>query len=146
MLTLNFPAGLFTLLLAMFLATAQPALAGPPGNTMIEGQKVLTLVVREPPALRCNNNMQVAAELNNLYKIPIVILPASLAPWSKAPAVYYGEQLIAEDAGDFNGMVSFTQMLDVIEIEGAPKQDRGGRLTEVKKEFEALKAAIKGGN
>jgi len=114
---------------------------------MIEGQKVLTLVVREPPALRCNNNMQVAAELNNLYKIPTrdPARPAS-RPRSKAPAVYYGEQLIAEDAGDFNGMVSFTQMLDVIEIEGAPKQDRGGRLTEVKKEFEALKAAIKGGN
>lgn len=143
---LDFIAGLFFLLLTIALAAALPAFAGPPANTAIGGQKVLTLVVREPPALRCNNNMQVAAELNNLYKIPIVILPASLAPWSKAPAVYYGEQLIAEDAGDFNGMVSFTQMTDIIEIEGAPKQDRGGRLTEVKKEFEALKAAIKAGN
>ncbi len=130
----------------MLLMVAVPAFAGPPGNTMIEGQKVLTLVVREPPALRCNNNMQIAAELNNLYKLPIVVLPASLAPWSKAPAVYYGEQLIAEDAGDFNGMVGLAQMVDVIEIEGAPRQERGGRLIEVKKEHEALKAAIKGSN
>jgi hypothetical protein len=131
--------------LAMLLA-APVAFAGPPGNTEIEGQKLLTLVVREPPALRCNNNMQIAAELNNLYKIPILVLPASLAPWSKAPAVYYGEQLVAEDGGDFNGMVGLAQMLDIIEIEGVPKQERGGRLIEVKKEHEALKAAIKGGN
>lgn len=135
----------FTGLLSL-LVLASPAFAGPPGNTQIEGQKVLTMVVREPPVLRCNNNMQVAAELSNLYKIPVVILPASLAPWSKAPAVYYGEQLIAEDGGDFNGMVGFGQMQDVIEIEGAPKQERGGRLTEVKVPFEALKAAIKGEN
>jgi hypothetical protein len=144
--TQNLFTGPFFLLLAMVFAAAQPVLAGPPDHTVIEGQKVLTLVVREPPALRCNNNMQIAAELNNLYKIPIIVLPASLAPWSKAPAVYYGDQLIAEDGGDFNGMVGFTQMVDVIEIEGAPKQDRGGRLTEVKKEHEALKAAIKAGN
>lgn len=142
--TRNFP-GLFRLLLAMCLAGLPSVHAAPPGATVIEGQKVLTLVVREPPVLRCNNNMQIAAELGNLYKIPIVILPASLAPWSKAPAVYYGEQLIAEDGGDFNGMVGFAQMVDVIEIEGAPKQERAGRLIEVKKEHETLKSAIKGG-
>lgn len=142
----TFFAGLYVLLLTLLLAAMQPVLAGPPANTMIEGQKVLTLVVREPPALRCNNNLQIAAELSNLYKLPIVMLPASLAPWSKAPAVYYGDQLIAEDGGDFNGMVGYDQMVDIIEIEGVPKQDRGGRLTEVKKELEALKSAIKGGN
>lgn len=142
----SFSTVLFSLLSAMAFGLAQPVLAAPPGNTMIEGQKVLTLVVREPPALRCNNNMQIGAELNNLYKIPIVILPASLAPWSKAPAVYYGDQLIADDGGDFNGMVGFTQMVDIVEIEGAPKQDRAGRLTEVKQAHEALKDAIKGGN
>lgn len=132
-------------LLALALLAA-PAFAGPPGNTLIEGQKVLTLVVREPPALRCNNNMQIAAELNNLYKLPIVVLPASLAPWSKAPAVYYGDQLVAEDGGDFNGMVGFDQMKDIVEIEGIPRQDRPGRLMEVKSVHDSLKAAIKGGN
>lgn len=129
--------------LFLLLAAVQAVQAAPP-NSEMAGQKVLTLVVREPPALRCNNNIQIAAELSNLYKLPVVVLPASLAPWSKAPAVYYGEQLIAEDGGDFNGMVGFAQMLDIIEIEGVPKQERGGRLTEVKKEHEALKSAIKG--
>jgi hypothetical protein len=121
------------------------ALASPPGATELNGQKVLTLVVREPPALRCNNNMQVAAELSNLYKVPVLVVPASLAPASKAPAVYWGAQRIAEDGGDFNGMVGFSQMQDILEIEGVPKQDKQGRLLEVKKEFEALKSAIKGG-
>jgi hypothetical protein len=40
-------------------------------------------------------------------------------------------------------MVGFTQMQDILEIEGVPKQDKQGRLLEVKKEFEALKSAIK---
>lgn len=125
---------------------APPGGAGTPEITVIGDQKVLTLVVREPPALRCNNNMQIAAELNNLYKIPFVVLPASLAPWSKAPAVYYGEQLVAEDGGDFNGMVGFDQMKDIVEIEGIARQDRPGRLMEVKSVHDGLKAAIKGGN
>jgi hypothetical protein len=132
-------------LLPVLLAVPMAVVAGPPGATVIEGQKVLTLIVREPPALRCNNNMQIGAELNNLYKIPIVILPASLVPWSKAPAVYYGDQLVAEDGGDFNGMVGFAQMQDILEIEGVARQDKQGRLMEVKKEFETLKSAIKGG-
>jgi hypothetical protein len=125
---------------------ALSAWAGTPEIPAMAGQKVLTLVVREPPALRCNNNMQIAAELNNLYKLPIVVLPASLAPWSKAPAVYYGDQLVAEDGGDFNGMVGFDQMKDIVEIEAIPRQDRPGRLMEVKSVHETLKAAIKGGN
>lgn len=125
---------------------ALSAWAGTPEIPAMAGQKVLTLVVREPPALRCNNNMQIAAELNNLYKLPIVVLPASLAPWSKAPAVYYGDQLVAEDGGDFNGMVGFDQMKDIVEIEGIPRQDRPGRLMEVKSVHDSLKAAIKGGN
>jgi len=133
------------LVLLLFAGLIPPAVAAPPGATELNGQKLLTLVVREPPALRCNNNMQVAAELSNLYKVPVLVVPASLAPTTKAPAVYWGEQLVAEDGGDFNGMVGFTQMQDILEIEGVPKQDKQGRLLEVKKEFEALKSAIKGG-
>lgn len=131
---------------AVLFLGAPVAGAGTPEIPMLGPNKVLTLVVREPPALRCNNNMQIAAELNNLYKIPIVILPASLAPWSKAPAVYYGDQLVAEDGGDFNGMVGFDQMKDIVEIEAIPRQDRPGRLIEVKSVHDSLKAAIKGGN
>jgi len=134
-----------TLAIVLFAGLVELAAASPPGATELNGQKVLTLVVREPPALRCNNNMQIAAELSNLYKVPVLVVPASLAPASKAPAVYWGEQLIAEDGGDFNGMVGFSQLQDIVEIEGVPKQDKQGRLLEVKKEFEALKSAIKGG-
>lgn len=133
------------LAIALFACLVELAAASPPGATELNGQKVLTLVVREPPALRCNNNMQIAAELSNLYKVPVLLVPASLASASKAPAVYWGEQLIAEDGGDFNGMVGFSQMQDILEIEGVPKQDKQGRLLEVKKEFESLKSAIKGG-
>jgi hypothetical protein len=128
-----------------FASLVSPAAAAPPGAPGLKGQKVLTQVVREPPALRCNNNMQVAAELSNLYKVPVLVVPASLAPASKAPAVYWGDQSIAEDGGDFNGMVGFAQLQDILEIEGVPRQDKQGRLLEVKKEFEALKSAIKGG-
>ena len=57
---------------------------------------MLTLVVREPPALRCNNNMQVAAELTNIYQVPVQVVPHGLAgAGAKAPAVYYGDELIA---------------------------------------------------
>ncbi len=88
--------------------------------------------------------MQVAAELQNRFKVPFVSIPVSLAgPGAKAPAVYYGDELIAIDGGQFNGMVSFTQMRDVVDIGGAPLQSQEGRLGAVKKEFDALKSAIK---
>jgi hypothetical protein len=120
--------------------------AEPPGPTVIKGQKVLTFISRDPPALRCNNNMQVAAELANIYKVPIVIVPVAFAnPGTKAPTIWYGKELIAEDGGQKNGMVSFTEVADMLEIEGVPKQDRTGRLTDtdVKPTFEALKRLIK---
>ena len=31
---------------------------GPPGPVEINGQKVLTLVNRDPPGVRCNNNIK----------------------------------------------------------------------------------------
>lgn len=137
--------GIIRGVLSCMVMTGTLAWAGAPEIPAVGESKMLTLVVREPPALRCNNNMQIAAELNNLYKIPFVVLPASTAPWSKAPAVYYGEQMIAEDGGDFNGMVGMEQMRDIVEIEAVARQDRPGRLIEVKAAHEALKAAIKGG-
>jgi len=123
------------------------ALAQTPGPTTLNGQKVLTLVSRDPPGVRCNNNIQIAAELSNIYKIPVVVVPVTFAgPGAKAPAVYYGGQLLAVDGGDQNGMLNYTSMADVMEIEGAPKQDQKGRLLEVKKDFDALKASIKAAN
>ncbi|OHC67504.1 MAG: hypothetical protein A3H93_01905 [Rhodocyclales bacterium RIFCSPLOWO2_02_FULL_63_24] len=124
----------------------QAALAQVPGPTELNGQKVLTLVSRDPPGIRCNNNIQIAAELSNVYKVPVVVVPVTYAgAGAKAPAVYYGGQLLAVDGGDFNGMTSYQMIADVLEIEGAPKQEQQGRLLEIKKDFEALKASIKAG-
>ncbi|MDP2794893.1 MAG: hypothetical protein Q8O25_12590 [Sulfurisoma sp.] len=134
------------LVLASLGTVSGAALAQAPGPTALNGQKVLTLVSRDPPGVRCNNNLQIAAELSNIYKVPIVVVPVTYAgPGAKAPAVYYGGQLLAVDGGDFNGMVGYQAVADVLEIEGAPKQEQQGRLMEVKKDFEALKASIKAG-
>ena len=112
-------------------AMPQAALAQAPGPTMLNGQRVLTLVSRDPPGVRCNNNIQIAAELSNVYKVPVVVVPVTYAgAGAKAPAVYYGGQLLAVDGGDFNGMTSYQMIADVLEI---------------KKDFEALKASIKAG-
>lgn len=133
-------------LAAAFAGTASSAWAGPPGMTKMGNQKVLTLVVRDPPWVRCNNNMQVAAELTNLYVLPVQVVPQALAgAGAKAPAVYYGDELIAEDGGKGNGMVSFTELSDMLEVEGVAKHRQEGRLMakEPRPQHEALKAAIK---
>jgi hypothetical protein len=52
-----------------------PTLGRTPGMTKQGDQKVLTLISRDPPWVRCNNNMQVAAELTNVYRIPVQIVP-----------------------------------------------------------------------
>jgi hypothetical protein len=132
--------------LAALAGITAPAWAGPPGATKLGSHKVLTLVVRDPPWVRCNNNMQVAAELTNIYLLPVQVVPHALAgPGAKAPAVYYGDELIAEDGGKGNGMVSFTELSDMLEVEGVAKHKQEGRLMakEPKPQFDALKAAIK---
>ena len=135
-------------LLALLLAfAALPNVSyagGPPGQAVFNGQKVLTLIGRDPPGVRCNNNMQIAAELANIYKLPVQIIPVTFAgAGAKAPAVYYGDQLVAVDEGELNGMVSYAEIADILEIEGVPKQEQQGRLMEIKKDFDSLKAAIK---
>jgi hypothetical protein len=137
-------AAVLMLLLAP-LGLATDVWAGPPGITKLGNQKVLTLIGRDPPWVRCNNNMQVAAELANVYRIPVQIIPHALAgKGAKAPAVYWGDELIAEDGGKNNGMVSFTEMSDIMEIEGVPKHPTEGRLmADPKAKHDALKEAIK---
>lgn len=140
----DFPRLLMLLALLGALAPLTASAGGPPGAVEINGQKVLLLVNRDPPGVRCNNNIQVAAELSNIYKIPVVVIPQGLAgPGAKAPAVYYGRDLIAEDGGAHNGMVSYTMVADVLEIEDAKKHHQKGRLFEVKQEHDSLKTAIK---
>ena len=145
------PPFVASLLLALLLAGtalwSSSIHAAPPGATEINGQKVLTLISRDPPALRCNNNIQVAAELSNLYKVPVQVIPVTFAgPGARAPAVYYGNELITVDGGAGNGMVSFTELADVFELEGVPVQEEEGLLVRLGDTFEALKSAIRGGN
>ena len=135
-------------LLALLLAfAALPNVSyagGPPGQAVFNGQKVLTLISSDPPGVRCNNNMQIAAELANIYKLPVQIIPVTFAgAGAKAPAVYYGDQLVAVDEGELNGMVSYAEIADILEIEGVPKQEQQGRLMEIKKDLESVKAEIK---
>ena len=88
-----------------------------------------------------------AAELANTYKVPIQLLPSSLMPGLPAPAVFFGNQLIAADGHEHNGQASFQMVADVLEVEGVPRQERTGLLysDKVRKDFEALRATIKSG-
>jgi len=139
----------FTLLLVF--VTAQVAFANQsmpvPGAIDGAGRKVLTIVNKDPPGVRCNGNVQVAAEIANTYRVPIQILPASLVPNLPAPSVFYGQELIAADGRDHNGQSSFQIVADALEMEGAPKQPKTGLIYQdkVRKEFEALKSTIKTG-
>jgi hypothetical protein len=61
-----------------------------PGAVDAAGRKVLTFVNKDPPGQRCNNNLQVASEIANVYRLPIQLLPTSLVPNLPAPSVFYG--------------------------------------------------------
>lgn len=137
--------GLFILSLTHVVAADQSMAV--PGAIDAAGNKVLTIINKEPPGQRCNNNTQVAVEVANTYRVPIRILPASLAPGLPAPGVFYGNQLIAADGKDYNGMSSFQMVADVLDFENAPKQAKTGLIYQdkVRKDFDALKAVIKSG-
>ncbi len=117
-------------LVALALGAAAPAIAAdPPTPATIGGEKVLTLVVSEAPGIRCNNNVQVGARLANKYRLPLIVLPKSLAgPDAVAPAVYYGEETVAVAGGKLNGMISFTRMNDLLTLEGHAEYADTGRL------------------
>ena len=127
-------------------ASAQVSMAVP-GALDAAGRKVLTFVAKDPPGQRCNGNLQVAAEVANVYRVPIQLLPSSLVPGLPAPAVFYGQQMIVADGRDHNGQASYQVVADVLDIEGAPRQEKTGLLynDKVRKEFEALRSSIKSG-
>jgi len=118
-----------------------------PGAQNVNGQKVLTFIAKDPPGQRCNGNLQVAAEIANTYRVPIQLLPSSLAPGLPAPAVFYGTQLVVADGKDFNGAASYQIVADVLDMESVPKQARSGLLFQegVRKDLDTLKATIKAG-
>ena len=142
-------ARLFALLLVFATVPVAAAKQSMPVPGAIDGagRKVLTLVNKDPPGVRCNGNVQVAAEIANTYLVPIQILPASLVPNLPAPSVFYGQELIAADGLDHNGQSSFQIIADALDLEGAPKQAKTGLIYQdkVRKEFEALKSTIKSG-
>ncbi|WP_310451007.1 hypothetical protein [Sulfuritalea sp.] len=114
------------------------------------GRKVLTIVNQDPSGVRCNANVQMAAEIANIantYRVPIQILPASLVPNLPASSVFYGLELVAADAKDPNGQSSIQIVADVLHMEDALKQPKTGLIYQdkVRKEFEALKSTIKTG-
>ena len=120
-----------------------------PGSQTADGKKVLTFVAKDPPGVRCNGNLQVAVEIANIYQVPIQLMPSSLVPALPAPAVFYGNEMIAADGKDHNGGVSYAIVSDVLEIEGVPKQAKTGLIgnTNVRQRFDSLKESIKtGGN
>jgi hypothetical protein len=118
-----------------------------PGALDAAGRKVLTFVNKDPPGQRCNNNLQVASEIANVYRLPIQLLPTSLVPHLPAPSVFYGSQMIAADGKDHNGLSSFQLVADVLELDGVPKQPKPGLLfnEKVRKEYEDLRGMIKSG-
>ncbi len=118
-----------------------------PGSTDAAGRKVLTFIAKDPPGVRCNGNLQVAAEVANTYRVPIQLIPSSLAPNLPAPSVFYGNQMLAADGKDYNGAVSFQMVSDVLEVEGVAKQPKEGLLfnTNVRRNFDGLKDSIKSG-
>ena len=139
--------------LALFAASVSPAFAADlvsmpvSGAVDATGQKVLTFIAKDPPGVRCNGNLQVAAEVANAYRVPIQLVPASLMPGLPAPAVFYGNQMIVADGKDHNGAASYQLVADVLEIEGVAKQEKAGLLynDRVRGDFDALKATIKAG-
>lgn len=137
--------GLFILSFTHIVAADQSMAV--PGAIDAAGNKVLTIINKEPPGQRCNNNTQVAVEVANVYRVPIRIIPASHAPGLPAPAVFYGNQLIAADGKDHNGMSSFQMVADAMDFENAPKFSKTGLIYQekVRKDYDALKAVIKSG-
>jgi hypothetical protein len=120
-----------------------------PGSQTANGDRVLTFIAKDPPGVRCNSNLQVAVEIANVYQVSIQLVSSSLVPQLPAPAVFYGNEMIAADGLDHNGGVSYAIVSDILEIEGVPKQEKTGLIgnTNVRQRFDSLKESIKtGGN
>lgn len=122
--------------------------ANSPVPLEINGQKALVFVNQDPPGTRCNANVQIAAEIANAYRLPILILPqTAVPPLTPAPSVWYNGQNIAASGGAHNGMVSYQIIADILELEGATKQKKQGKLfnDSVRPEFDKFKSTIKTG-
>ncbi|CAM3696799.1 hypothetical protein [Polynucleobacter brandtiae] len=135
-------AGMLSLLSAICLANT-------PVPQQINGQKALVFINQDPPGTRCNTNIQIAAEIANAYRLPILILPqTAVPPLTPAPSVWFNGENIAASGGAHNGMVSYQIIADILELEGTNKQKKQGKLfnDSVRPEFDKLKSTIKTGS
>jgi hypothetical protein len=124
------------------------AMANSPVPLMINNQKALVFINQDPPGTRCNTNVQIAAEIANAYRLPILILPqTAVPPLTPAPSVWYNGENIAASGGAHNGMVSYQIIADILELEGTAKQKKQGKLfnDSVRPEFDKFKSTIKTG-
>jgi hypothetical protein len=124
------------------------AYANSPVPLEINGQKALVFINQDPPGTRCNTNVQIAAEIANAYRLPILILPqTAVPPLTPAPSVWYNGQNIAASGGAHNGMVSYQIIADILELEGTTKQKKQGKLfnDSVRPDFDKFKSTIKTG-
>ena len=124
------------------------AYANSPVPLEINGQKALVFINQDPPGTRCNSNVQIAAEIANAYRLPILILPqTAVPPLTPAPSVWYNGQNIAASGGAHNGMVSYQIIADILELEGTTKQKKQGKLfnDSVRPDFDKFKSTIKTG-
>lgn len=123
-------------------------IANSPVPLEINGQKALVFINQDPPGTRCNTNVQIAAEIANAYRLPILILPQTAVPaLTPAPSVWYNGENIAASGGAHNGMVSYQIIADILELEGTAKQKKQGKLfsDSVRPEFDKFKSTIKTG-
>ncbi len=122
--------------------------ANSPVPLEINGQKALIFINQDPPGTRCNTNVQIAAEIANAYRLPILILPqTAVPPLTPAPSVWFNGQNIAASGGAHNGMVSYQIIADILELEGTTKQKKQGKLfnDSVRPDFDKFKSTIKTG-
>lgn len=103
----------------------------------------LTVVNNDPPGVRCNRNIQAAAEIANRYRIAVRLLPRSLAgPDAPAPAVYLDGEPITVDGDARKGVADQQLLAAALEEAGIPRQDKPGRLAEIEPAMDGLREAI----
>jgi hypothetical protein len=132
----------------IFSVFALNVMANSPVPLEINGQKALVFINQDPPGTRCNTNVQIAAEIANAYRLPILIIPqTAVPPLTPAPSVWYNGQVIAASGGAHNGMVSYQIIADILELEGTTKQKKQGKLfnESVRPDFDKFKSTIKTG-
>lgn len=103
----------------------------------------LLVISNDPPGIRCNRNIQAAAEIANLYRVTVRLVPRSLAgPGAAAPAVWFAGEPVTVDGDARKGVADRELLVAVLERAGVPRQEKAGRLAQIEPAMNALRAAI----